>query len=289
MAICDILNLYLTSNNKKERQIECIIHKFCELLNNAKKNGIAEEVVIDTVLGRINHSEELFPQIIRKALMSYLDYFKVQGVQQSPQMLSQIKRPVGMTVEDIKETKSCVCRGEVLAPSTVVCSICLREYHKDCLHIPMNEVFECPFCFMRDMDPIHEVVEPLFIGYLRAEDNIHNFRFMVKEFDVANPRYQIEARCVRLDGKNNYELTWPDYGYVKLNESKLLDFKPLINNSSLKRRKDESKIVERRIIRANGENHVQLTVMPPQLKEQVRISIANHLLGFYIVKINNPN
>ena len=56
-AICDTLNLYLTSNNKKERQIECIIQKFCELLNNGKKNGLAEEVVIDTILGKISHPE----------------------------------------------------------------------------------------------------------------------------------------------------------------------------------------------------------------------------------------
>jgi hypothetical protein len=55
----------------------------------------------------------------------------------------------------------------------------------------MSELFECPFCFVRDMDPIHEVVETLFVGYLRAEDTIHNFRFVVNDSDLVNPRHQI--------------------------------------------------------------------------------------------------
>ncbi len=66
---------------------------------------------------------------------------------------------------------------------------------------------------------------------------------------MASNKYQLEVRCIRLDGKNNYELTWPDYGYIKFNEAKLLDFKPLVSNSSLKRRKDESKVIDRRLVR----------------------------------------
>ncbi len=57
---------------------------------------------------------------------------------------------------------------------------------------------------MQDTDPVHQVVDTLFVGYLRAEDTIHNFRFSVREADLSNPRYQVEMRCVRLDGKNNY-------------------------------------------------------------------------------------
>ena len=204
-------------------------------------------------------------------------------------MFIQMKRPVGVTLEATKDTHMCLCLGSILTPSTIACSICMREYHQECIRIPANEVFECPYCFIQDMDPIHEVVETLFTGYVRAEDTIHNFRFSLKEADLSNPRHQVEMRCIRLDGKNNYELTWPDYGYVKLNENKIADFKPLINNSSLKRRKDEPKIVERRMLRSIGDNFAQMTVMPPQLKEQVRISVTNHMVGIFVIKLNTPN
>lgn len=32
-----------------------------------------------------------------------------------------------------------------------------------------------------------------------------------------------------------------------------------------------------------------MTVMPPQLKEQVRISVSNHMVGVFVVKLNNPS
>ncbi len=36
-----------------------------------------------------------------------------------------------------------------------------------------------------------------------------------------------------------YETSWPDLGEMEMNDHKLLEFKPLQNNSSLKKRKDE--------------------------------------------------
>lgn len=147
-------------------------------------------------------------------------------------------------------------------------------------------MFECPFCFIKNMDPLHEVTDTNFMGYLRMTDTVHNIRFVLTEHDLPNPKYQVEVRCVRLDGKNNYEMTWPDCGYVKINENKILDLKPLVNNSSLRRRKDEAKIIDRKLMRIGSDNFIQVTVMPPQVKEQVRVSSANHLLGIFIVRID---
>lgn len=55
-----------------------------------------------------------------------------------------------------------------------------------------------------------------------------------------NNEYCVEVRCIRIDGtKNIYETTWPDYGCLRMNNEIVLELKPLQNNSSLKKRKDE--------------------------------------------------
>ncbi len=64
-----------------------------------------------------------------------------------------------------------------------------------------------------------------------------------KEFHrklLDSPNVVIEIRCVRLEGmKNSHEVTWPDFGELWINNSKVFDFKPLQINSALKKRKDE--------------------------------------------------
>ena len=49
----------------------------------------------------------------------------------------------------------------------------------------------------------------------------------------------IEFRSIRVDFKCIYEYSWPDLGEISLNDKKFMDLKPLLNNSSLKRRKDD--------------------------------------------------
>lgn len=230
--------------------------------------------------------EESQAVMLRKTLVAYCDSFK-----NSPPAIfsTQIRKPTGVFVEDVQKTQACICNSESYTGAVVRCTICLQEFHKDCFKIPPNELFECPFCFIKNMDPLHEVVGTVFMGYLRLMDTIHNLRFAIHEHDLPNPKFQVEIRCVRLDGKNNYEMTWPDCGYIKLNENKILDMKPLVNNSSLRRRKDEAKLVDRKIMRVDLDNFIQVTVMPPQMKDQVRVSAANHLLGIFIVRIDTAH
>jgi hypothetical protein len=49
----------------------------------------------------------------------------------------------------------------------------------------------------------------------------------------------IEIRSIRLDAKYLYETTWVDHGELIINKTKVMEFKPLNSNSSLKKRKDE--------------------------------------------------
>jgi len=63
----------------------------------------------------------------------------------------------------------------------------------------------------------------------------------------------VEVRCIRIDGKYGAEEpTWPDVGDVWINEKRVLEFRPLQNNSSLKKRKDEK--LTTREFKSKGEN-----------------------------------
>ena len=54
-------------------------------------------------------------------------------------------------------------------------------------------------------------------------------------------------RSIRIDAKECktlYETTWPDLGEILINDKKYVDLKPLANNSSLKKRKDEKLFID---------------------------------------------
>lgn len=74
-------------------------------------------------------------------------------------------------------------------------------------------------------------------------------------------QYAIEIRCVRLDGPHNYDTTWPDLGELRINEKKILDFKPLAKNSSLKKRKDCSFLTNDFSLIRKGTNTVSLRIL----------------------------
>jgi hypothetical protein len=57
-------------------------------------------------------------------------------------------------------------------------------------------------------------------------------------FTINNDNNIMEVRCIKLDGINSDEMTWPDIGELTLNGKQLCVFKPLRKNSSLRKRKD---------------------------------------------------
>jgi hypothetical protein len=87
--------------------------------------------------------------------------------------------------------------------------------------------------------PNRRTEQVLFGGYLRQtkKDKIEYIINLPLSEDILN-NFAVEARCVRLNKDNRYELTWPENCYVMLNHRKIMDFKPLPATSSLKRRVD---------------------------------------------------
>jgi len=101
------------------------------------------------------------------------------------------------------------------------------------------QLFECPDCVLLKCDPLDHVAKILVAPYVvdnrKKEFLIDEATF--REFK-SNPSYALEARCIRLEDKS-HEQCWPHNGELILNQFKYLEFKPLQQNSSLKKRKDE--------------------------------------------------
>ena len=57
--------------------------------------------------------------------------------------------------------------------------------------------------------------------------------------------YSFEIRSIVFDGtKNMYEMSWPDYGFITINNKKVTNFVPLQLNSCLKKRKDDKLVID---------------------------------------------
>jgi len=61
----------------------------------------------------------------------------------------------------------------------------------------------------------------------------------------------IEIRCIKLDGEHFFEQTWPDKASIKINGKLIKDIKPLHQNSSLKKRRDEKIFIKSQIRSCN--------------------------------------
>jgi hypothetical protein len=55
-----------------------------------------------------------------------------------------------------------------------------------------------------------------------------------------------------------HEITWPDFGEVCLNSTRILELKPLQANSSVKKRKDEKYTTSDMSILSTNVNHLMI-------------------------------
>ena len=96
----------------------------------------------------------------------------------------------------------------------------------------------------------------------------------------------IEFRSIRVDLKYLYDYTWPDLGEISVNDKKIMDLKPLQNNSSLKRRKDD-KITLTLTTLKEGINKIAVKEYIPShdQKQNHRIDSGMvHLQAIYLVR-----
>lgn len=147
-------------------------------------------------------------------------------------------------------------------------------------------LFECPECVLSRCDPLHEVLKVLIPPYI-TDSQRHDFMLdenTVKEIK-SHETIGVEVRCIRLEEKS-HEQTWPHSGELILNQYKYLEFKPLQQNSSLKKRKDEKFFS--RDIRA-GMNHFWLKFNPKSDPRNPRAE-ETYVVGVYLVrKLSNED
>lgn len=98
----------------------------------------------------------------------------------------------------------------------------------------------------------------------------------------------MEVRCIRIDGtKNIYETTWPDFGVMKLNNESVHEFKPLQNNSSLKKRKDEKLTFKGTKELIEGVNHLIISEYEARHAEKSQMRFTDnavHCVSIFLVQ-----
>lgn len=140
---------------------------------------------------------------------------------------------------------------------------CSRYLHANCCKMKAgseeSKLYECPDCTLKKCDPLHEVIEvlrtPFKLDQNKQEFMIDQAFYRRIQSDV---NVGVEIRCIRIEEKS-HEQTWPHQGELLLNSKKELEFKPLQQNSSLKKRKDE-KFFSRNVL--SGLNSLHLKFVP---------------------------
>lgn len=165
---------------------------------------------------------------------------------------------------------------------------CGKVLHKYCMKLKTEKedypLFECPECVLSKCDPLHEVVRVLIPPYVVDSQRRD---FMIDESvykEIKNHEsIGIEVRSIRLEDKS-HEQTWPHSGELILNQYKYLEFKPLQQNSSLKKRKDE-KFFSREV--KCGINHFWLKYTPRSDPRNPRAD-ETYIAAVYLIRKLSP-
>ncbi|CAD8127518.1 unnamed protein product [Paramecium sonneborni] len=184
----------------------------------------------------------------------------------------------------------CVCQGK---PSTeqenlVQCLLCLNYLHFTCISKSKESFdkcykdleFVCPPCVLKYMDHFNKISTTLVPPSPFQQVGQINH----KAFNFSCDQSIINIRCVRQENKINCEeITWPDIGELFLNQKKIQDFKPLINNHSLKKRKDDH-ILTTEVLPQNC-LQIKECIPTPDQRSQYRISSGHlYFLGVYSIE-----
>jgi len=238
--VIDIRDLYTClnwSNQPNKRKDQMVTY----ILDNAPPI-IHQLHTESSLLGKImfagNYDKIKKDPIIRAILE---DLAKPEKFRQNP----AFNEPTPYLQNVIENSLRCLCNQIVdnYTPSiTCAAPKCGRVMHRTCMKLTPTEespLFECPHCVLWKCDPLHEVIKalipPFLIDNTRKEFSIDEEMFkMVK----GKTNYCVEVRSIRLEDKN-HEQCWPNSGELILNQQKQAEFRPLQQNSSLKKRKDE--------------------------------------------------
>lgn len=217
-----------------------------------------------------------------------------------PQYIPAPVKPSSSTELLAGEAK-CICNGDVeisqISTRKLFCQNCRGIFHQECMKMADADEcdkssFECPSCTLRIMDPLREmsfVLKEDIINFEKLKDKTYITHLKVDKYaDVLKQQDKtIEIRCLKLDGVNQYDISWPDCASLRINDEKPTEFKPLQYLSSVKKRKDNAVIVDNALTKGSGYNLLIRLEMKPVTKELLRNYRINegslYAIGIYIV------
>ncbi|CAK89293.1 unnamed protein product (macronuclear) [Paramecium tetraurelia] len=186
--------------------------------------------------------------------------------------------------------ENCVCQGKPAneTENLIQCLLCLNYLHFNCIakskesfdKCYKDQEFVCPPCVLKYMDHFNKIQSSLVPPSPFQQMGQINH----KAFNFTCDQTIINIRCVRQESKINCEeITWPDIGELFLNQKKIQDFKPLINNHSLKKRKDDH-ILTTEVLPQNC-LQIKECIPTPDQRSQYRISLGHlYFLGVYSIE-----
>lgn len=155
-------------------------------------------------------------------------------------------------VESVKHLQ-CYCVKS--SADVVVCSRCANSQHRECIEPNCKlQPYICASCQLTLQDPLEEVrqeiVKPFLVNVALNTRPVH---FV---FDVAldRSRFSLKLRSVQID-EIGFIATWPKWGYVSVNGTRIQEFKTQPNPNA-KKRKDTS--IEITNLVQRGENVLEV-------------------------------
>jgi len=239
-------SLGLKTNNKKKDDLINDIHRF--LSNILIKQGVNTQLRDGFPL--FNHNNELFQrnpsvQHLIDVCNQKIHIANIHLAQINFNRLHQFKKSLNLA----EGQSPCICDQVIDAsfPKELLIKCinirCSRVFHKVCFGVGAEPddypLFECPDCVLLKSDPLHEVLKTL-VAPFRVDNQAREFRIddMISREIKTNDTIGVEVRMIRLENRS-HEHCWPHQGALEMNNTKMIEFKPLQHNSSLKKRKDE--------------------------------------------------
>ena len=149
---------------------------------------------------------------------------------------------------DIQRGRDCIC-GKDPHPdlqyykcSTKDCQIIIHACCINARRLECGEI-ECSFCTIIHNDPLTDIRNNLVPASVLESNKLYKFYIDMKGYSELKSNkhedYDVEVRCIKLDGEHFFEQTWPDKCEIKINDKVVRAIEPLQRISSLKKRKDE--------------------------------------------------
>lgn len=192
------------------------------------------------------------------------------------------------------QNEICICSPKKNTDEPIMTCVnesCKSKFHLSCLKYKEGEP-ECPICFLKKMDPLHQVIKVLASPFLiPASSNVIYKKKIYLDLEVLkeimeDPDIFLEIRSIRLDEDYKYETSWMDYSSISINDIIILESNPLALNSCLKKRKDE-KITIKQYLKAES-NEIKFTIKDCTNEEEAKSlridKKAEFLVGVYIIR-----